>query len=196
MAVTTKRAPQGAKPAASGEKRASPSGARAVDHAIEPTSTQWRLLRLLLWSTTVILVRHAERDAAGGSDPELNAAGLERAKLLGRMTQDAKLRAVYVTATKRSRQTGKPSAIAAGVGYSEYDALDAAALAARIRADALGATVLVVAHSNTVDDIGAALGAVSIGELADTSFDRMFVISRSWCRTQLLRTRYGAPTPP
>ncbi|MFN4204220.1 MAG: histidine phosphatase family protein [Tabrizicola sp.] len=162
-------------------------------HQIEPTATIKRRLAKVLWTVTVVLVRHAERGA--GSDPALTPAGQARAALLARMLQDANLSAVFVTDTLRSRQTGAPSAQAAGLQPTHYAATDAAALAAAIRAGHAGRTVLVVAHSDTVDDIAAALGAPGLAELTDSQFDRLFVISRSWCATRLLRLRYGTPTP-
>jgi broad specificity phosphatase PhoE len=174
-----------------------PSGASEAGllpiHDIPPTATIKRKFALFLWTTTVVMVRHAERGA--GADPALTAAGQARATLLAQMLQDANLSAVFVTDTLRSRQTGTPAATGAGLVPTVYDATDAAALATTIRTGHAGRTVLVVAHSNTVDDIAAALGAPGVTELTDTQFDRMFVISRSWCGTRLLRLRYGAPTP-
>jgi broad specificity phosphatase PhoE len=162
-------------------------------HDIPPTATLRRKFAAFLWTTTVVLIRHAERGA--GNDPPLTAAGQARATLLAGMLQDANLGAVFVTDTLRSRQTGTPAAQGAGLALTQYNANDAAALAATIRASHPGRTVLVVAHSNTVDDIAAALGAAGVAELTDTQFDRMFVIMRTWCGTRLLRLRYGASTP-
>jgi broad specificity phosphatase PhoE len=139
----------------------------------------------------VVLIRHAER-VARGADPALSAAGRARASLLARMLGDASVKAVHVTQFLRSRQTGQPTATAVGVPVSEYDATDTAALAAAITGSHSSGTVLVVAHSNTVDDIAAALGAPGAGELAETEFDRMFIIARRSCGTTLLRLRYGA----
>ncbi|NHB75989.1 phosphoglycerate mutase family protein [Rhodobacter calidifons] len=162
-------------------------------HQIEPTATIRRKLAAVLWTATVVLVRHAERGA--GADPALTPAGQARAALLARMLQDANLSAVFVTDTTRSRQTGGPAAQGAGLQPTLYNATDAAGLVAAIRAGHAGRTVLVVAHSNTVDDIAAALGAPGLAELADSQFDRLFVLTRSWCATRLLRLSYGTPTP-
>ncbi|UVC19419.1 phosphoglycerate mutase family protein [Mesorhizobium onobrychidis] len=161
-------------------------------HRIDPTVTILRKYKLLLWSATVILVRHAER--AAGANPALSATGQARANLLRDMVQDEDLSAVFVTDTLRSQQTGQPAANAQGLAPTTYPATDGAALAQTIRIGHAGRTVLVVAHSNTVDDIAGALGAPGIGELADSQFDRMFVIARNWCGTRLTRLRYGAPT--
>jgi broad specificity phosphatase PhoE len=162
-------------------------------HDIPPTATLKRRFAAFLWTTTVVMVRHAERGA--GADPALTAAGQARATLLAGMLQDANLGAVFVTDTQRSRQTGMPAAQGAGLVPTVYNATDAAALVAAIRAGYPGRAVLVVAHSNTVDDIAAAVGAAGVTELTDSQFDRMFVLSRTWCGTRLLRLRYGAATP-
>ncbi len=163
-------------------------------HRITPTPVLRRKYALRLWTATVILVRHAEK-ASGGGNPDLSAAGHARAALLRDMLQDARIDAVFVTNTNRSRQTGTPTATAAGLPVTQYQAHDAAWLSARVRARHAGKTVLIVAHSNTVDNIAAAFGASAVLELEEPHFDRMFVITRSWCATRLLRLRYGAPTP-
>ncbi|NVO58204.1 histidine phosphatase family protein [Rhodobacteraceae bacterium B1Z28] len=163
-------------------------------HKILPTPVMRRRYALRLWTATIILVRHADI-APGGADPSLSAAGQARAELLRDMLQDEGIRAVFVTNTNRSRQTGTPTATAVGVVLSNYPALDAAWLAARVRSHHAGQTVLVVAHSNTVDDIAAAFGASGVLELAEHQFDRMFVISRAWCTSRLVSMRFGAPTP-
>lgn len=172
---------------------AAPEAGLFPAHDIAPTATLKRKFAAFLWTTTVVLVRHAERGA--GADPSLTPAGQARAALLAQMLQDANLGAVYVTDTQRSRQTGTPAAQAGGLALTQYDANDAAALASAIRANHSGRTVLVVAHSNTVDDIAAALGNAGVAELTDAQFDRMFILCRSWCGTRLLRLRYGTPTP-
>jgi len=166
---------------------------RGLEHRIEPTASILKKYRLLLWSSTIVVVRHAEK--AAGADPPLSAAGQQRANLLRDMLQDESLSAVFVTDTRRSRQTGQPTATGQGLPLTVYDATDGPALAQIIRTGHAGRTVLVVAHSNTVDEIGGALGAPGIGELAETQFDRMFILSRTWCGTRRTSLRYGNPTP-
>jgi hypothetical protein len=111
------------------------------------------------------------------------------------MLQDQALGPVFVTDTLRSTQTGQPTATAKGLTLTTYGAEDSAALVETIRVNHAGQTVLVVAHANTVDDIAGALGMPGVGELADSQFDRMYVIVRNWCGTRLTRLRYGAATP-
>jgi broad specificity phosphatase PhoE len=162
-------------------------------HDIRPSTEILHRLGPSLWSSTVILVRHADVNA--GTDPGLSLAGVIRANLLAQMLQDATLSAVFVTEFRRSAETGMPSAVAAGVAVTPYLSTDAAGLITAIRTNHANKTVLVVAHSNTVDSIATGLGAAGVGQLAQTQFDRMFVINRTWCATRLCRMRYGCPTP-
>ncbi len=64
-----------------------------------------------------------------------------------------------------------------------------------ILADHIGNRILVIGHSNTVDDIAAGLGVSSISELAESQFDRLFVVHRFGSTTHLDRLRYGVETP-
>jgi phosphohistidine phosphatase SixA len=161
-------------------------------HKILPTATILRRYRYRLWTSTVFIVRHAEK--GGGSNPVLNSAGHARANLLAHMLQHENISGVFVTDTNRSRQTGQPAATQAGVALTQYNAIDGDEVANGIRQNHAGRSVLVVGHSNTVDDIAGALGVPGLGELAEDQFDRMFIITRSWCGSRLVRLRYGAET--
>jgi len=145
--------------------------------------------------TTVYVVRHAEKAAAAGSDPALSAAGEVRAEALAHVLSDTGIDAVFVTKFRRTRQTGEPPAAAAGIAPRRYDAADAAGLAATIRSDHAGDSVLVVGHSNTIDDLTAALGAPGVSELAETHYDRLFVVHLGPWGSHLERLRYGEETP-
>src|SRR5262249_37442712 len=62
-------------------------------------------------ATTVVLVRHADKDTnVVGSDPPLSAAGMVRAQELARVLGDVRFSAIYVTPWARSRQTAEPIA--------------------------------------------------------------------------------------
>lgn len=144
--------------------------------------------------TTVFIVRHAEK-AAGGSNPPLSAAGQARAAELARVLTDEGIDAVFVTEFIRTQQTGAPTAAAAGVAAQQYPATDAQGLADTIIANESGGRILVVGHSNTVDDIASALGANGLSDLDEDQFDRLFVVHRFVGSAHLDQLRYGAETP-
>lgn len=154
-------------------------------------------------TTTVIVVRHAEK-AAGegeGDDPHLSAAGEARARALARALENAGVTAVITTQWIRTAETARPTARAAGVTAEvvpvKWDSIsrnarDIAAAARRHR----GGVVLVVGHSNTVPDIVAALGADRPGAICDSEYDRMEIVTMEVDGgARLIESRYGAPTP-
>lgn len=160
------------------------------------------LLVVVLWCwfwppkvTTVYIVRHAEKAAVGGDDPPLSAAGQARAEELAHVLADEGLDAVFVSNFLRTQQTGAPAATAAGVAPEEYPAADTRALVDTILGDHAGERILVVGHSNTVDDIAARLGASGLSDLAENQYDRLFVVHRVSGIAHLDRLRYGAETP-
>jgi broad specificity phosphatase PhoE len=107
----------------------------------------------------IFLVRHAERADAGGpaqADPELSAAGRERAAALARELKDCGIRAIFTSEFKRTRQTAAPLAESLGRRAEVVPTKDAATIVARLR-NASG-NVLVVGHSNTISEIIRALG--------------------------------------
>jgi broad specificity phosphatase PhoE len=165
-------------------------GALAV---IVPVGLAW-----WLWcgpSTTLVLVRHADRD---GQLDALTAAGTARAQELAHVGMKAGFAAIYRSDTNRSRDTAAPLAAATGLTPIVYPANDVAPLVARIFADHRGAKVLVVGHSNTVPGIIQAAGGPALSDIAQGEFDDLFVLTVCRCgrtRVNLLNIQYGAASP-
>ena len=136
-------------------------------------------------TTTVILVRHAEKAQAQDSNPGLTAAGQARAAALVDVDSDGGVKAVYATEWCRTALTAEPTAVAlelelailrtttpgdqlSGCGLSHpFSLLDpnlasSADLAAHVLSERRGQTVLIVGHSNTVPELIEALGAPSL----------------------------------
>jgi phosphohistidine phosphatase SixA len=61
-------------------------------------------------STTVIIVRHAEKATDDARDPSLSPAGQHRAQALASALGDAGVTALYATQYKRTRATAEPLA--------------------------------------------------------------------------------------
>jgi broad specificity phosphatase PhoE len=150
-------------------------------------------------TTVVILVRHAEQDAAAGQDPPLSAAGRARADSLVRALRGAGISAIYHTQFRRTTETAKVAADSLHVPTTEFATQagqapqqHAAALAADVLARHKGRTVLVVGHSNTVPLIAAALGASDPPRIADTEYFWLYVVvKREGEPARLLVTRYS-----
>jgi broad specificity phosphatase PhoE len=128
-------------------------------------------------TTTIVLVRHAEKVADGSDDPALTAAGLQRAQALVRTLENAPLSAVYSTAFRRTQQTAAPTAAEHGLAVTTYDAKQPAAeFAAQLRARHAGQSVLVVGHSNTVPGIAAALCGCEVRAMSEAEYDRLTTV--------------------
>lgn len=133
-------------------------------------------------STTVIVIRHAEKDTVAAADPALSASGEARAALLARMFGDAKgagrLDAIYVSATLRSRSTAAPLAARLGIAPVVVAADDPQGLARRVLRENSGRRVMVIGHINTVPEIVSALADRSdISSIEEQDFATMYVVS-------------------
>jgi broad specificity phosphatase PhoE len=143
----------------------------------------------------VFVVRHAERADAGmaaakvaGADPDLSAAGAERARALAAMLKDAGIRAIFTTEYKRTRDTAEPLARALGIRVTTIASKDAAALIDKVKS--AEGNVLVVGHSNTVPEVIKGLGVSENVTVGDDDYDNLFIVSRA-PRPLLIRLHYG-----
>lgn len=117
----------------------------------------------------VALVRHAEKAAPSG-DPELSAAGLERAAELARLLGGSGVTHLFASPTRRARATAEPLRQRLGLELLDYDPRDLAAHARALRSLPPGSLALSVGHSNTVPALAALLGAPLEGLSADARF--------------------------
>jgi phosphohistidine phosphatase SixA len=150
-------------------------------------------------TTTVIIVRHAEKEATPAADPPLTAAGQARAKALLAAVRDARVGAVITTQFARTKETAAPTAAALGITPEIVSTTSGAShvqdVAAAIRKHA-GETVLVVGHSNTVTEIVGALGAKKPAAICDSEYDNMYIVTIGPDNTAgVIRSKFGAMTP-
>jgi 2,3-bisphosphoglycerate-dependent phosphoglycerate mutase len=145
--------------------------------------------------TTVILIRHGERNAFTPADPDphLNAAGKARAKKLIHVLGQSGIKAIYRSHFVRAKETAQPLATHLGLSTIEMD--EALPIKNDILSNHAGQTVLVIGHSDTVPDIIKRLGAGSIPVIDDAEFDNLFVVKVfSPNRATLTRLKYGSQT--
>ncbi|MDH4124665.1 MAG: histidine phosphatase family protein [Gammaproteobacteria bacterium] len=150
-------------------------------------------------TTTMIFVRHAEQTDHEADDPSLSEAGQRRVAELTRQLVDADvvagIDAIYSTPLKRSMETAQPLADRLGLPIHSYDAGDTEAVLETILKAHKGKIVLVVAHSNTLPELIANLGASKkVPPIAPNEFDNIYIISIPWFgKTKTIRLRYGEP---
>jgi broad specificity phosphatase PhoE len=138
-------------------------------------------------SPIVFLIRHAEKAAIGGDDPDLSTAGQERAEALARMLRDAEIIAIFTTEFKRTRETAAPTAKATKISPTVVPANDIPAMAEKLRP--LKGNTLVVAHGNTIPDLVKALGIEVPIAIPENDYSELFVIIMAE-KPQLLRLHY------
>jgi len=128
-------------------------------------------------STTVILVRHAEKAADGSTDPDLTDEGRARAERLAAILSEVHLDAVYSTPFKRTKGTASPVAAMKGleVTITEVGPDFAQRLAEKVLEENRGKTVLIVGHSNTLGPTIAALGGGTSFEIDEKIYGDLFV---------------------
>lgn len=151
--------------------------------------------------TTVYLVRHAEKATDNPSDPELSSIGYARAELLATQLREAGINVIITTQLRRTGLTARPLARMRGitpeivpVGGSTAAHIDSVT-AAVLRHP--GATILVVGHSNTIGHIARKLGGDRIGDLCDSEYSNLIILTMPRARpTKMLVEHYGPPDPP
>jgi TonB family protein len=131
-----------------------------------------------LKATTVILVRHAEKDVAPKDDPPLSADGARRAQALAHMFGEMPVTTIYTTPYARTRQTAEPLAKAVRVTPQEVAPGEKypAEIARRIH-EQPGSTIVVVGHSNTTRNVLRALGFADAKEIPESDFDNLFIVT-------------------
>jgi broad specificity phosphatase PhoE len=160
----------------------------------------WRIMAVLsvmvlasCQTTKYYIVRHGEKAAPSGqmsSDVPLSTEGEQRAIALRDRLKSAHIQYVYSTNYIRTKATARPLAEAQGINMETYEPADTA-LVSRVLARGKG-NVLIVGHSNTVDDIvNRFMGEKLLGDLPDTSYNNLFIITRKGKKLSFSRERYG-----
>lgn len=145
-------------------------------------------LAVIVWlvasasTTTVFVIRHAEKAAGGDPDPTLSVAGQLRAERLAQVFGAAGshygLQAIIVTERRRTQETARPLANALGIPVIVVPADQPAAAARRALGDYAGQRVLIIGHANTVPAIVKELTGEGVPDLAETDYATLYVASR------------------
>ena len=165
----------------------------------------------------LILVRHADKASQPADDPPLTEAGAKRAQDLAAALRNAGVTAIITTQLSRTSATAQPLATALGI-VPEIVSVGARALVANPKAGAQfpaeviaaraeyvrtleqavrrhSGVVLVVGHDWSAPGLIAALGGPQLPNICSSVYDNLFILTSVQGKTNLIRTRYGAPTP-
>jgi phosphohistidine phosphatase SixA len=139
-------------------------------------------------TTTVILLRHAERADAPREDPPLNEAGAARAQKLANLLSAAGVKAIYTSQFLRTKQTAEPLAKQLGITVTpialkskQSNPREVAEESIRQIVDKVmerpGETSLVIGHSNSVPDVIRMLGGDTVPTIDEKTFDNLFIVT-------------------
>ena len=151
---------------------------------------------LLFWwcwqpTSTVFIVRHAEKGINPPQDPPLTVAGQARAEALSHVLKDAGVQVVIASQFQRTQQTAQPTANELGLVVQVIDAGHFDEIAQQATATA-GSVSLICGHSNTVPDIIEALGGAAMADIEEDQFDNLFIVTKQkWHGTTVLPLKYG-----
>jgi phosphohistidine phosphatase SixA len=124
-----------------------------------------------------VLLRHAEKET-GVQNPGLTRAGHARANFIADWWGDPrrKIKAVWSSNYRRTRETARPLAEQLGVQIRIYDAGDLPALAARLRDEDVNAVV--IGHSNTTPRLAALLCDCEVPPMEESDYERAYQVFR------------------
>jgi broad specificity phosphatase PhoE len=134
-------------------------------------------------TTTIFVMRHAEKETSNPQDPDpaLAPAGearaLELAQLFGRAPKGQGLDAVIVSEFRRSQDTVRPLANRLGIPVIVVPAEDVRGTARRALTENRGGRVLIVGHSDTVPEIVKNLSGVDVGPMAETEYGIVYLVT-------------------
>jgi broad specificity phosphatase PhoE len=146
-------------------------------------------------TTTIVLVRHAEKVMGTIEDPPLAAEGVRRAERLAQMFGEVKgaggLDAIYVSNTKRSQQTAAPLGSRLGKAPIVYTAGDGDGNTRRLLREHRGGRALIIGHSNTIPAMVEKLSGQSVQAIPEEQYDDIYVVTvPSFGRSSVLRMKY------
>lgn len=145
---------------------------------------------------TIYLVRHADK-VSDDPDSPLSDAGHRRAECLAATLADSHIDKIYVSDLQRTQQTAAPLAKKLHLTPVAKPLGKPPELIEALRAEK-AANVLVVWHGATLPGILRALGGPEVPPIAETEYDRFYILTRAGDRnhpdTRFTALRYcGCP---
>lgn len=143
-------------------------------------------------TTTYYIVRHAEKETTNTmtSDVPLSAAGKQRAEALREALKNENIKHIYSTNFIRTKSTAQPLADAIHVPVEIYDPKDSTFIT---KLKSVDGNVLIVGHSNTVDDLVNGLsGKKEINrDLPDAEYGDLFVVKKKGNHFSFEKKHFG-----
>lgn len=128
-------------------------------------------------TTTVVLVRHAEKVIQAGDDPGLTPEGVLRAKALATMFSTAGVDALFASQFRRTKETLSPLSAATGKDIEQVDARDPVLLVDKIFSLHRGQLVIVAGHSNTIPELIQLLANIDTPAIDESDYGSIYILT-------------------
>ena len=133
-------------------------------------------------TTTILVMRHAEKAELPAGDPALSPMGEARAErlaqLLGGGPPETRLQGILVTEFRRTQQTARPLANRLSIPVIVVPGGDVRATAARALDEFGGGRVLIIGHSDTVPALVERLSGHAVPVIAESEYGAIYLIAR------------------
>jgi 2,3-bisphosphoglycerate-dependent phosphoglycerate mutase len=127
--------------------------------------------------TTIILLRHAEKDTINGNDPPLSAVGMARAERLEAAFPEVKPDLFYSTNYNRTKSTLLPWVKHTNKKIKPYYANKQGEFAQMLLKEK-GKTIVVAGHSNTIPSlVNLFIGQDKYQNLPDNEYGKIFIVT-------------------
>ena len=131
-------------------------------------------------TTNYYIVRHAEKATVDStiksSDVPLSEQGVKRAESLADKLKDKSIKHIFSTNTVRTKTTGEPLSKLLSIPVEIYNGADTGFVQTLKN---LNENVLVIGHSNTVDDlVNGLLGTPVLKDLNEGQFGDLFIVHK------------------
>lgn len=143
-------------------------------------------------TTNFYIVRHAEKEQATtmSSDVPLSETGMQRAAALKDVLLHEDIRRIYSTNYNRTISTAQPLSGATGLRIETYDPADSHFIE-QLKNSKSG-NILIVGHSNTVDDLVNGLtGKKLLQDLPDAQYGDLFIVSKQGKSYRYTKSKFG-----
>ncbi len=143
-------------------------------------------------TTSYFVVRHAEKaEATMSSDVPLSEAGKQRAEALRELLKKEGISHIYSTNYQRTKSTAQPLATATQQTIETYNPGDTG-FVTRVKQLGKG-NVLIVGHSNTVDNLVNALMGRNVipNDLPESQYGDLFIVRKKGKKYSFETKRFG-----
>jgi len=130
-------------------------------------------------ATTILLVRHAEKDDDGTDNPGLSSEGIDRANRLAEMMRPMGIAEVFMTDRRRVIFTARPLAMDnEDIATSIYNTEQYDRIINKIFDKRAGQSVAIYGHSNTTPElINLITGNTNLETIPHDEYDNFYVVN-------------------